>query len=608
MFGDRETSDVLAAVIAVVKEAGDLIRQDFHLAGGPRGHGHHADVDEEAELVIREKLLGAFPEWGYLGEETGSAGPTSAEYKWLVDPNDGTASYLKGMRGSAVSVGLVRDGVPVLGVVFAPTYPDDKGDLIAWAEGLPLTRNGIEIRRSTLPEILGKDDVVLLSQDADRASKANAELVIPARYRAMPSIAYRLALVAVGEAEVAVSLNGPVSWDMAGGHALVLAAGGDLYGQDGQSVRYGPDGGPRGSWFAGGTGTASRTLLSKDWGRVFREQEDEARFPLARLERGHAALDPGLLSRAQGCLLGQLAGDSLGSLVEFRSAESIRAEYPDGVRDLADGGCWNTLAGQPTDDSEMALMLARSILDQDGYQAKAAGDAYCWWKDSGPFDMGGTTSAGLAGHPNLVSQANGSLMRISPLAIWGHARQPNELAEQAREDSAITHPNPVCQDSCAAFVVAAAHAIRTGEGAQAAYTAALKWARSAHAEPSVIESLEAAAHGPPDDFLTQQGWVLIALQNAFNQLLNAPSLEEGIIDTVMRGGDTDTTAAIAGALLGAVHGREAVPSRWTRSILSCHPIRGLPGIQRPRPKPLWPVDALELAERLQVQGRPLGDK
>ena len=69
-----------------------------------------------------------------------------------------------------------------------------------------------------------------------------------------------------------------------------------------------------------------------------------------------------MLSRAQGCLLGQLAGDALGSLVEFQTPEQIRRAYPDGVRELADGGTWNTIAGQPTDDSEMALMLARMLV------------------------------------------------------------------------------------------------------------------------------------------------------------------------------------------------------------------------------------------------------
>ena len=71
--------------------------------------------------------------------------------------------------------------------------------------------------------------------------------------------------------------------------------------------------------------------------------------------------EDGVLARAQGCLLGQLVGDSLGSLVEFESPEEVRSRYPHGVRDLADGGPFNLIAGQPTDDSEMALALARML-------------------------------------------------------------------------------------------------------------------------------------------------------------------------------------------------------------------------------------------------------
>jgi ADP-ribosylglycohydrolase len=75
------------------------------------------------------------------------------------------------------------------------------------------------------------------------------------------------------------------------------------------------------------------------------------------------------LSRAQGCLLGQLAGDALGSLVEFQPPEEIRRSYPDGVRELADGGTWNTIAGQPTDDSEMALLLARMLTGRGAHDS-----------------------------------------------------------------------------------------------------------------------------------------------------------------------------------------------------------------------------------------------
>ena len=71
-----------------------------------------------------------------------------------------------------------------------------------------------------------------------------------------------------------------------------------------------------------------------------------------------------MIDRAQGCLLGQLAGDALGSLVEFQTPEQIRQEYPNGVRELVDGGTWNTIAGQPTDDSEVALRMTRIPANQ----------------------------------------------------------------------------------------------------------------------------------------------------------------------------------------------------------------------------------------------------
>lgn len=87
-------------------------------------------------------------------------------------------------------------------------------------------------------------------------------------------------------------------------------------------------------------------------------------------------IDPAMVSRAQGCLLGQLAGDALGSMVEFRRPEDIRREDPDRIRELADGGRWNTIAGQPTDDSEMALMLARMLAEQGKYDAEEARKAY----------------------------------------------------------------------------------------------------------------------------------------------------------------------------------------------------------------------------------------
>ena len=116
---------------------------------------------------------------------------------------------------------------------------------------------------------------------------------------------------------------------------------------------------------------------------------------------------PNMLPRAQGCLLGQLAGDALGSLVEFQSPEQILRNYPEGVRELADGGTWNTIAGQPTDDSEMALLLARMLTERGGYDPDAALQAYQFWLNSDPFDCGMTISAGLRVRPAILRWAQG---------------------------------------------------------------------------------------------------------------------------------------------------------------------------------------------------------
>ncbi|MEB3339125.1 MAG: ADP-ribosylglycohydrolase family protein, partial [Leptolyngbyaceae bacterium] len=89
----------------------------------------------------------------------------------------------------------------------------------------------------------------------------------------------------------------------------------------------------------------------------------------------------------------------------------------------------------------------------------------------------------------------------------------------------------------------------------------------------------------------------------FYQLLHATTLEAGVIDTVMQGGDTDTNGAIAGALLVAVYGYGAVPSQWRDRVLTCRPISGLVGVSKPRPKSFWPVDILDLAEHLLLAGQ-----
>jgi ADP-ribosylglycohydrolase/fructose-1,6-bisphosphatase/inositol monophosphatase family enzyme len=617
--------EALAAAVAAAREAGEVLREGFAHPGLARR------FDLRAEEAIRRRLRAATP-WGYSSDEAGYLPGVDPSHLWLVDPDDGTFHYNQGARGSAVGIAALRGGVPVLGVVFAFAFPDHDGDLIAHAEGCgPISRDGKPVEGAVLDVPL--DDpavrfdhrmIVFLSPDADRFPHVAAARCAPARHVVVPSIAYRLALVAVGEGVGTLSLNSPCAWDYASGHALLRAAGGIFVDQDGEAITYAADGTSTcTSCFAGGP-AAVAALRKRLWTEPAAPVPHDpapllraSRYSPARREPGKVIVDAGLLSRAQGCLLGQLAGDALGGLVEFREPGEIRRDYPGGCRDLMDGGTWHNLAGQPTDDSELALLLSRTLARDGKSNPAAVLEAYLdWWNDPRTYDRGntlrqalsaaalGSTHAGrmalLEEYASHKSQSNGSLMRVSPLGIFlaGRGRQAAELA---REDSRLTHPNPACVESCACFVAAIATAIATGCGPEGAYLAAMEEAERAGAPDAVREALRAAREAPPADYVTQQGWVLIALQNAFYQLLHARTLEDGLVATVMAGGDTNTTAAIAGALLGAVHGREAIPARWRRCLQSCRRFEASP-TRHPRAQEYWPVDALELAECLLLAG------
>lgn len=627
----------LGVALDAVEAARTILLAECARPDGPRGEIGRCPADDESEWAIREVLLRAYPRWGFLGEETGSCTAAERErHVWFVDPNDGTTTMQRGYRGHAISIGLVRDGVPVLGVVCAVDAPDDEGDLIVWAEGCgPIRRNGVALQSRTWPDALRPHDLVGVSQAANRNPVGYLACVTPSRFVGVPSIAYRLALVAVGEHVATASLNFLSAWDYAAGHALIRAAGGVVVDEHGADLTYPAEGrGTTSQLFAGGRAVVDE-LLRRPWDRVSRSGFGEAAPPPeaypVRAVPGKLVHAAGVLSRAQGCILGQLAGDALGALVEFESASSIAASYPDGgPRVLADGGPYRITAGQPTDDSELALALARSLIARGDFDLEAVAARYAAWYHGWthsdepvacshawcrPFDVGATTAQALGAiraddvqqgkaasraraAANPDSQANGALMRISPLGIWGALRDPDLVAAAARDDASLTHPHPVCQDVSAVFAVTLAAAIRDGLSPVDTHAFALHSLHQASADESVLQAVARANSDPPTDFQTAQGWVLVALQNAFYQLLHASSLEEGLVATVRAGGDTDTNAAICGALLGAIHGRAAIPNQWQAMVLSCRPMPAQPTIAQPRPALCWPTDALTLAERL----------
>jgi ADP-ribosylglycohydrolase len=408
---------------------------------------------------------------------------------------------------------------------------------------------------------------------------------VPARYVAMPSVAYRMARIAAGDGVATVSIHPVSEYDIAAGLALVRAAGGIALDAQGQEIALKGNSTNRiTGCFAGAPG-AARQLARFDWASLEQEPRHEPRIAL-----GFPRKKNSWLGRAQGTLLGQVIGDSLGSRVEFKPAPEIAQRYPAGVRELADGGPWHTIAGQPTDDSEMALTLARALVRDGRHDPQKVLDSYRAWLTSRPVDVGTTTEKGLVGMLTTESQSNGSLMRVSPIGIWA-AGDAALAARTARDDSALTHSNEVCLESCAAYAAAIAAGV-AGASREEMVQAAL-----GNSKGAAREAVEKGAAGwLPEDYFTHMGWVLVALQNAFF-FLRSESFENALVETVAKGGDTDTNAAIAGALLGALRGRDAVPARWITPLLACRPLAES-GALRPRPAEYWPDDVLELAEAL----------
>ncbi|MHA5986300.1 inositol monophosphatase family protein [Pseudomonas aeruginosa] len=266
--------DLLDRVVTSVEAAGELLIAEWARPEGPRGSGYKAEVDLEIEQFLRPELL-HFLDCDFWGEETGQI-VTGHRWCWAVDPNDGTGDFLNRRIGSSVSVGLLRDSIPVLGVVYAPVTDELGRDCIAWAEGLPhLLRNGRAVANDLSQQHLSGDARVMVSAAAASKPRLNAELCSPAQFIPMPSIAYRLARVAAGDGVCAVSLYPLSAHDVVAGHALLRASRGVLLKPNGDSINYGAGSnlGAVASGCFGGAVEACSSLLVRDWGRALRQDE-----------------------------------------------------------------------------------------------------------------------------------------------------------------------------------------------------------------------------------------------------------------------------------------------------------------------------------------------
>lgn len=297
-------------------------------------------------------------------------------------------------------------------------------------------------------------------------------------------------------------------------------------------------------------------------------------------------LGPVHLDRAVGTLMGAAAGDALGAGYEFQTPGPDHAE-------MVGGGPFGWAPGQWTDDTSMAVCIAEvtaaGVVDLD-----AVGEGFLRWYRSNPPDVGSTTRAALAGAASgaeLAARArdaferrptrvggNGSLMRTAPVAL-ALLGDDTALVETAMAVSALTHGDPVAGEACAIWCVAIDRAVR--EGRFGGWWDGVDLLPDPAARDRWRAWLEAAER---DDAATfrPNGYVVTALQAAVSAIISTPEpatgppcthLQAALRRAVSIGDDTDTVAAIAGAVLGARWGASAVPFTWGRLL------HGWPGLR-----------------------------
>ena len=308
----------LAAVVSVVEAEGERLSAEFHRPGGPRGARGKAPVDVEIENRLRDALLSLVP-GTFAGEETGTSVSGRNAWTWLVDPHDGTHEFLSGRRGSAIAVALLRGCEPVLAVVHAPLSPDRGRDTVAWREGEPLARNGRPVEIDLSRKRLAEGELVWATASSALRPRAFSRAVAPARYVAMPSIAYRLARVAAGDGVAALSLHSVNEYDIAAGMALVRAAGGVTLDAEGREVALAGSCDVRVSGCFSGSRSAVEKLARFPWGELEKEKRSPARVSLGFPRRD----DEAGLSRAQGVFLEEIINGAEHALAAVMLARAI---------------------------------------------------------------------------------------------------------------------------------------------------------------------------------------------------------------------------------------------------------------------------------------------
>lgn len=288
--------------------------------------------------------------------------------------------------------------------------------------------------------------------------------------------------------------------------------------------------------------------------------------------------------RARGTLLASAIGDALGVPYEFETIPLVGDPQPLG------GGLGDYEPGEWSDDTQMAICIAQVAATGARLTSQAAQDEiatrFLAWAKDGATDIGIQTSRVLADarrREGTASQrlraasayfsatsdraaGNGALMRTAPVGL-AFLYDRELTAQAAREIAALTHTDPMVGDTCVLWSEAIRHAVMTGR--IDIYAGLDLLHPDVHS--SMIATLQEAEE--PDFRPEANSFTITAMQSAWHAVVMAKDREdpirEGLFEAVRQGSDTDTTAAIAGALLGAAFGEDVVPD---------YEVHGWPGL------------------------------
>jgi ADP-ribosyl-[dinitrogen reductase] hydrolase len=269
---------------------------------------------------------------------------------------------------------------------------------------------------------------------------------------------------------------------------------------------------------------------------------------------------PDVRDRARAAFLGLAVGDALGATLEFLTDAEVRASH--GVHREITGGGWLRLRpGAVTDDTEMSLCIARAVDAAGGWTLPGVAASFATWLRARPADVGATCRRGiqrflhdgtLEAAPSSGAAENGAAMRMVPVALLSLA-DVALLDRLTVEQAHLTHNHPLSDVACRA-VGDLVHLACTGLSV-----------RRMRAAADILVATEPRFRFEPYPGLAS-GSVIDTLQTVLHAFFSTASFEECLVKVVNRGGDADTTGAIAGAIAGAYHGPEAIPRRWLRRL------------------------------------------